>query len=60
MNVTLRPDAAFGVTVVSLAVNDPACGFRLDEVGFRALAACMVEETLHACVGTTPRPTQKP
>jgi hypothetical protein len=60
MNVTLRPDAALGVTVVRIATNDPAFGFRLDEVGFWALAACMVEETVHACVGTTSRPTKSP
>jgi hypothetical protein len=60
MNVTLRPDPALGVTAVRIAANDPALGFRLDEVGFWALAACMAEETIHACVGIASRQTKKP
>jgi hypothetical protein len=60
MDVSLRPDTELGVTVVRVGTDDPALGFRLDEVGFWALAACMVEETLHACDSATPRPTKNP
>ena len=50
MRVGLCPDADLGVTVVRLVVHDPAWSHRLDEIGFKALATCMVAETLHAAL----------
>ena len=45
-----QPDTELGVTIVRMVVRDPAWSHRLDEVGFRALATCMVAETLHVAL----------
>ena len=50
MRVGLCPDSDLGVTAVRLVVSDPLWSHRLDEVGFTALATCMVAETLRAAL----------
>ncbi len=50
VRVGLCPDLELGVTVVRLVATDPAWAHRLDEVGFRALATCMVAETLQVAL----------
>ena len=48
IDVRLHPDADLGATAVRMVAADAAHAHRLDEVGFRALALCMVAETVRA------------
>lgn len=47
-SATLRPDPDLGVTVVQIAAVHPAGAPRIDEVAFRVLAGCLVDELLLA------------
>jgi hypothetical protein len=55
VSVRLSPDAALGVTVVRMTVDDPSAASSLDAAAFWALATCMVEELLQSAGSTVDR-----